>query len=35
MPVMPASASAAIITLAVLRTNQSLVVTEVTFMGGW
>ena len=31
---MPTSASAAMTTLAMLRTNQSVVVTEATFMGG-
>jgi hypothetical protein len=35
MPVMPASASAAMTTLAMLRTTQSVVVTDVTSMGGW
>ncbi len=32
---MPTNASAAITILAVLRTNQSWVVTELTFMAGW
>ena len=35
IPVIPARANAAMITLAVWRTTQSWVVTESTFMAGW